>query len=134
MVDWEWARPCLFSKVDGAIVNHEQPVVGAVVRRVLEYRGRRLEDLAVTDAAGQFRFPARHGFPLSHWWPMEFVVSQGLFVEWGGESKSIWSNTKRRPEEDAELGGQALVLRCDLAADSRLVRTWGSILNTRCTW
>lgn len=126
-------KACVFSEVAGVLLFDGQPAAGAVIRRQVEYQ-RREADQTTADATGHFSLPALYQRSALRLLPAEFVAAQALVVEYQGEEYRIWSNTKRSPEENAELGGLALNLRCELTAELQLHRQFGSILRTSCRW
>ncbi len=46
----------------------------------------------------------------------------------------IWSNTKRQPEVNSELGGKSLNLVCNLEDGLKIYKNFGSVLRTNCRW
>lgn len=126
-------KSCVFSAVKGTLLLNGQPAAGAVVKRQVEYQSKD-SDEATADASGQFEMPALYQRSVVKFLPAEFVAAQSLVVEYQGKEYKIWSNTKRKPDENAELGGKPLHLTCELSADLQLHREFGSILRTSCTW
>lgn len=124
---------CVFSEVRGVLLFKGQPAAGATIKRQVEYRTRD-SDQTTADAAGVFSLPALYQRSAAKFLPAEFVAAQSLVVEYQGQEFRIWSNTKRRSEENAELGGRALDLRCELTDELQLHREFGSILRTNCRW
>lgn len=127
------SKSCVFSEVQGVLLVNGKPAAGAIVKRQVEYQDKE-SDQTVTDAAGRFSLPALYQGSATRLLPAEFVAAQSLIVEYQGQEYKIWSNTKRKPEENAELGGQPLNLRCELTAELQLHREFGSILRTNCSW
>lgn len=126
-------KSCVFSEVKGELLFKGQPAAGAIVKRQVEYQSRE-GDQTTADEAGRFSLPALYQRSVTRFLPAEFVAAQSLVVEYQGQEYKIWSNTKRKPEENAELGGHPLVLRCEITDELRLHREFGSILRTNCTW
>jgi hypothetical protein len=124
---------CVFSEVTGVVLLDGKPAAGATVRRHFEYRDKR-SDETMTNDEGRFALPALHERSLARLLPAEFVVAQAIIVEYQGQQYRIWSNTKRRPEPDSELGDRPLRLRCELSAPLTVHRQFGSILRTSCVW
>lgn len=126
-------KACIFSEVSGVLLFNGEPAAGAIVKRQVEHQGQE-SDQATADEAGRFSLPALYQRSVSRLLPAEFVAAQSLVVEYQDQEYRIWSNTKRKPEENAELGGQPLNLRCEITAELQLHREFGSILRTNCTW
>lgn len=126
-------KSCVFSEVNGVLLFNGAPAAGAIVKRQVEYQDKD-SDQATADEAGRFSLPALYQRSVTKFLPAEFVVAQSLVVEYQGQEYKIWSNTKRKSEENAELGGQPLDLRCEITAELQLHREFGSILRTNCTW
>src|SRR5690554_150672 len=126
-------KSCVFSEVTGVLLFNGEPAAGAIVKRQVEYQTRD-GDQTTADEGGRFSLPALYQRSAAKFLPAEFVAAQSLVVEYQGQEYRIWSNTKRTPEENAELGGQPLQRRCEITAEPRLHRQFGSILRTNCTW
>ena len=127
-------KVCVFSEVKARIAVKGEPLKNTVVIRKWEWRELR-QDRTTTDENGYFTFPAVFERSImNRALPIELVIAQGLYVETNGETKKIWSNSKREPEENAELGGQSINLSCELTNDMKITRQYGSIMNTLCTW
>lgn len=127
-------KVCVFSEVKARITVNGEPLKNTVVIRKWEWRELR-QDRTTTDENGYFTFPAVFERSImNRALPIELVIAQGLYVETNGETKKIWSNSKREPEENAELGGQSINLSCELTNDMKITRQYGSIMNTLCTW
>lgn len=123
----------LFSEVSGVVTHDGQIVTGAKVIRKYELN-KLVEEETTTDEKGRFSFPAVRGRSISQVFPAEFVAAQKILVEHGGEEVDIWSNSKRSPEKNSELGGNALEFTCELTDERKLYREFGAILFTRCKW
>ncbi len=123
----------LFSEVSGVITHNGQAVSGAKVIRKYEM-DKLVEEEAVTDSAGKFSFPPVRGRSISQVFPAEFVAAQKILVMHDGEEVDIWSNSKRSPEKNSELGGTPLDFTCELTDERALYRDFGAILFTRCKW
>lgn len=127
-------KVCVFSEVKARITVNGEPLKNTVVIRKWEWRELR-QDRTTTDENGYFTFPVVFERSImNRALPIELVIAQGLYVETEGEAKKIWSNSKREPEENAELGGQSINLSCELTNDMKITRQYGSIMNTLCTW
>lgn len=126
-------KSCVFSEVNGVLLFQGKPAAGAVVKRQVEYQDKD-GDQTTADDAGRFSLPALYQRSVVKFLPAEFVAAQSLVVEYQGQEYKIWSNTKRKPEPNAELGGQPLNLSCEITGELKLYREFGSILRTSCTW
>lgn len=111
----------LFSEVSGVVVRDGQPVPGAEVERryIWHWKDQTGSDKAVTDANGQFRFPAVTGSSFfGALIPHEPVVQQTIVIRSGGSEFQAWKYTKHNYDADGEFPGHRLRLRCDLAHES----------------
>lgn len=126
-------KSLVFSEVNGLILSNGEPVPHAKVIRKVEWASLETDE-TTTDEQGRFHFPDAYQRSVSRLLPAEFVAAQSLEVEVGGEPVKIWSNTKRSTDKNAELGGAALNLTCELSHPLALHREFGSILRTNCTW
>lgn len=127
-------KVCVFSEVTARVTVKGEPLKNAVIIRKWEWRELQ-QDKTTTDENGYFTFPAVFERSImNRALPIELVIAQGLYVEIDGEIKKIWSNSKREPEQNAELGGQPINLSCELTDEMRITRQYGSIMNTLCTW
>ncbi|MBU3069853.1 carboxypeptidase-like regulatory domain-containing protein [Aestuariicella sp. G3-2] len=125
---------CVFSEVSGYLTFNGEPLKGATVTRVSEWQKENTES-TVSDENGHFHFDALHQASASKLIPFtEFVASQSISVGVDGESYEIWSNTKRDGDENSELGGKNLKLKCEISDELRLVEDYGTLLVTNCTW
>ena len=126
-------KTCVFSAVKARLTINGVPVKGATVVRRWKWHSMR-EERTATDAAGNFSFPPVYESSVTRFLPMEFVVAQGMFVVVDGAETQFWANTKRETAENAELGGRALALVCELKNEMKLTESFGSLLSTVCTW
>ncbi|UZJ45655.1 DUF4198 domain-containing protein [Marinimicrobium sp. C6131] len=126
-------KVCVFSEFKARVTVNGEPLKNAVVIRRWEWLEPQ-QDRTTTDENGYFTFPAAFERSImNRALPIELVIAQGIYVETEGEVKKIWSNSKREPEENAELGGQPINLSCELTNDMKITRQYGSIMNTLCT-
>jgi hypothetical protein len=126
-------KTCVFSAVKARLMMSGAPLEGVTVIRRWEWHELR-EETTVTDARGNFSFPAAFESSITRMLPMELVVAQGLYVKVGGEEKKFWSNSKRAPQENAEYDGRPISLVCELTHEMKTTRENGSIRSTLCTW
>lgn len=126
-------RTCVFSAAKARLTMNGEPLKGVKVIRRWEWHTRR-EDSTLTDAHGDFAFPAVFESSLTRLMPIELVISQGLYVVVDGVEKKIWANSKRKPEENAEFNGKPIAMMCEITNASRIYRDFGSLMGTLCTW
>ena len=124
-------KTCVFSSVSAVITQSGQPLKNVKVVRKWEWN-KLNQDSTTTNENGYFEFPAVFEFSIARFLPIELVIGQGLYVVIDGEEKKIWSNSKREPEENAEYGGKNFNASCDLDAEERLVKDYGSLMVTKC--
>lgn len=126
-------KVCVFSEVKARVTENGEPLKNAVIVRKWEWRDLH-EERATTDENGYFEFSAVFERSVARQFlPVELVIAQGLYVEQGGNQTKFWSNSKREPEENAELGGSPINLSCELTDEMKITRQYGSIMNTLCT-
>jgi len=124
-------KTCVFSSVKARLTLNGQPLKRATVIRRWEWQQAR-EDRTTTDDEGWFSFAPVFESSATRLLPIEFVVGQSLDVVVDGHEKSIWSFAKRKPEENAELKGKPIVMRCELTQEAKARRENGAILSTMC--
>lgn len=110
-------KMCMFSAVQGVVTEHGKPVQGAVIRRGFfwHWKSERGSDEATTDEQGHFALPAIWRSSLfGTLLPHEPVVEQQISIEYGGKSYVAWSFMKGSYQENDELFGRPLELRCPL--------------------
>lgn len=122
---------CVFSEVRVRLLLDGNPVINKKVIRQWEWNKRR-SDQSITDEQGYASFPAVYEASVSRLLPTELVIGQQLSVELDGGEKVFWTNSKREPEENAEYGGAASNLICDLSDEERLIEDYGSLMVTMC--
>lgn len=127
-------KVCVFSEVKARVTLNGEPLKNTAIIRKWEWRDLQ-QDKTATDEDGYFEFPAIFERSImDRALPIELVIAQGLYVETEGEVQKFWSNSKREPQENAELGGQPINLSCELTNEMKITRQYGSIMNTLCTW
>ncbi len=99
---------CLFSEVEGIVLDHGKPVVGAELERIwdLGYDESRGTDRTTTDEKGYFRFPKVSKFYiLPGLLPfMQPDVGQDIFIHYRGKKVKAWRTTKSDYKVNSELG------------------------------
>ena len=98
---------CLFSKVEGVVLDHGKPVVGAELERIwgLGYDESRGSDRTITDEKGYFRFPkVSKIYILPGLLPfMQPVISQNIFIHYCEKKIKAWGFTKWDYKINSEL-------------------------------
>lgn len=126
-------KTCVFSAVRAQLTMNGEPVKDATVIRRWEWQELR-EETTKTDENGVFELPAVFESSVTRMLPIELVIAQGLYVVIDGEEKKFWSNSKRKPEENAEFNGRPIALSCELTDEMKINRDFGSRMFTLCTW
>ena len=125
-------KTCVFSQVKVRVTKNGIPLENLPVIRRWEWNTLR-EDKTTTDKDGYFTFPAVFEESVSRFLPVELVIAQGLYVIADGEEIKIWSNSKRKPEENAEFGNRPIVMDCDFANETKTYKEFCSRMRTLCT-
>ena len=126
-------KTCVFSQVRAKLTLNGEPVKNASIIRRWEWKDLR-EEKTQTDSEGYFEFPPIFESSIKRMLPIELVIAQGLYVIIDGEEQKIWSNSKRKPEENAEFQGQPIALVCELTDEMKVTREFGSRMHTLCKW
>ena len=127
-------KVCTFSSVRATVTYEGEPVKGAKVTRLTDWNTPST-DMTTTNENGYFELPSLYERSISRVvLPIQFAVSQVITVEYNGQSNEIWVNTKMKPEENSELGGIPINLKCELSNEMKTYRVSGPILGTICTW
>ena len=108
---------CIFSAVEGIVLNQNKPVAGAVINRKFVWTwGKETGiDEAVTDANGEFRLPAIfRSSLLGSFLPHQPFIEQTLLIQHQGREYKAWMFDKMDYEENGELKGKPISLVCRL--------------------
>lgn len=124
-------KVCVFSDVQMRITQNGEPLSGVEVVRSWEWN-KRQSDSATTNAKGVVQFPSVHESSASRLFPAELIVGQQLAVKVDGKEIVVFTNAKREPEINAEFGGKAFVVHCELNNEERLIEDYGSLMVTIC--
>ena len=123
---------CMFSSVEGIVLQNGEPVAEAVVTREYEWQDTKKSDQTVTDASGKFSFKPRFEYSLlSVIIPHNPVVLQDITIGVNGDSFEAWSFQKGNYKLDGELQGKKLKMTCELSSEpdlhelSALIRYYG---------
>ena len=123
----------LFSDVSGYLTYENKPASNATVRRIVEMDGESYEDTTETNSDGFFSFDALTKKERNIL-PKEFVSHQKLIAEYDSKNILIWETVKRSEEENSELEGKPLNLKCELTDDTKFVHMMLHSIGTNCTW
>ena len=107
----------MFSEVEGVVVSDGKPIAGAAIEReyVWGWNDRRGGDKTVTDASGQFKFPAIVNSSLmASMLPHEPAVKQTIVIRVNGQAYEGWIATKPNYDHNGELDGKPIKLYCEL--------------------
>lgn len=124
-------KTCVFSEVNLRLLLNGEPVSNAKVTRQWNWN-KPGSDEGVTDSGGLISFPAIFESSISRLLPIEIVIGQQLSIHINGEEKVFWTNAKREPEENAEYGGAAFQLVCELSDEETVHKDYGSLMLTMC--
>lgn len=127
------AEVVIFSQISGQILSNGVPLPNALITRTSEYK-ELITDQTTTDANGSFQFAEQTHKRLFTLFPAEFVVAQSITVKTNDAEYLIWSNSKRAPEANSELGGAKIDISCNLEDPLKIYKEFGSILRTNCRW
>lgn len=120
------APKVLFSEVEGVVTRDGKPVKDARVEReyLWAWNDSRGSDHAVTDATGTFSLPRITGKTfLGGLLPHEPIIEQTIRIVVDDQSFEGWIFTKRNYDQNGELGGRPIRLRCDLGREPALTET-----------
>ena len=128
-------KQCLFSEMSGVVSFEGKPAAGVKLVRMVDLN-KELYDETVTDAQGNFHFPAIYRTSiLRQILPMEFVVLQEITAHLGGKEYEMWNNIKRTAEENTEYRGKPQVVKCDLSqSELTFISVNNNLIHSLCTW
>lgn len=124
-------KTCVFSEVKLRLLHNGKPVSNSKVQRHWNWNNPG-SDEAVTDDDGYVLFPAVFESSVSRLLPLELVITQRLSVNIDGEERILWTNAKRKPEENVEYGGAKFDVVCELNNEEALIEDYGSLMLTIC--
>ncbi|WOX04012.1 DUF6795 domain-containing protein [Microbulbifer pacificus] len=122
-----------FSEMRLEITCQGVPAVGAVVKRRIRWQ-KELTDEFTADSSGVVVLPQVRERSIMQFTPSEFVASQVLVVQFSNQEFKIWINAKRRPQNNSELDGNPMTMKCELSDEQRLVTDFRNSFLTNCTW
>ena len=124
-------KTCVFSSVSVQLLQNGKPVSNAKVLRHWDWNKPKADESVANDD-GYVTFPAVFEYSVARLLPIEIVITQRLSVEINGVEKIIWTNSKRKPEENSEYGGAQFDVSCELDDEEVLVEEYGSLMLTIC--
>lgn len=111
---------CLFSAVEGIVLSQGKPVSNAVLSRqfVWTWGKESGTDETRTNAAGEFTLPAifRNSLTAS-FLPHQPLIEQTLLIKHQNREYKAWMFDKMDYQENSELGGKPIFLRCSLETE-----------------
>jgi hypothetical protein len=114
------AKMVLWSAMKGRVLMNGQPATGAVLVRNYNWhwKNEKGTDQTVTNAAGQFSFPAIEGQSLlGGLLPHEPVIEQDMVIEYQGKSYDAWAYFKHDYNHNDENNGKPINVTCRLDAE-----------------
>jgi len=126
-------KVCLFSGMSGVIKLDGKVAVGARLVRTVN-KEKDIKDETTTDENGYFEFEPVFERTITKYLPMEFAVSQVIWVHYQDKEYKMWSGVKRRPEENIESRGKPLVVECELNSEKKVIEVNNSPIISLCTW
>ncbi len=123
----------LFSKVSAHLTYEGKTASNIPVHRIVQYEGEKFEDTIKTNENGFFSFPplSKKEFSIL---PKEFVSHQKLVAEYKGKLYLVWETVKRSEEENSELEGRKLDLKCEITGETKFFHLMLHSIGTNCTW
>lgn len=109
---------CVFSKVEGVVLEDGNPVQGAKVERYYKWGGgsnRPIRNMVKTDKQGKFNFPATYEYSIiASIFPIQPSINQKIIIQYQSKSYEAYLFWKNNYQENGELDGKPLQLVCDL--------------------
>jgi len=126
-------KVCLFSGMSGVIKLDGKVAGGARLVRTVN-KEKDIKDETTTDENGYFEFEPVFDRTITKYLPMEFAVSQVVWVHYEGNEYKMWSGVKRKPEENIESRGKPLVVECELNSERNVIEVNNSPIISLCAW
>ena len=129
---------CLMSAVSGQLVKDGQPLPNTKLVRELSYvyKDGFHTDEAITDAEGNFSFPAVFENKKRFAFLNAFTIAQSIEVERPNQNINIWLGNKNEASENSEGRGKSIQgLVCDINREQRVTkRIDPSYFGMLCDW
>jgi hypothetical protein len=107
-------KKCVFSAVEGRVIENGVPVVNAIIKRTYKWDGDKISDEIKTDENGYFSLPAKHESSLWTLFPHNPSVGQMINIHVGDNEYQAWGFRKGNYDVNGELDGKPMNLLCDL--------------------
>ena len=105
---------CVFSAVEGTVLQDGKPVRDALVKRSYKWDGEDVIDQQTTDEDGRFSFPEANEKSLMAIFPHNPAVTQFIKFVVDDTEYLAWGYVKGNYDVNGELEGRAMNLKCDL--------------------
>jgi hypothetical protein len=108
---------CLFSEVNGVVLLNGTPVKNAEVERYYNWQGpdKSNREIVKTDSQGRFSFSAVYDNTiLASIFPHNPSIQQEINIRYQGKEYEAYMLMKGDYEENSELNGKSLTLKCNL--------------------
>jgi hypothetical protein len=107
-------KKCVFSAVEGRVVNDGVPVANATIKRTYEWDDEDVTDEIKTDENGYFSFSEKYESSFWTLFPHNPSVGQLINIHVGDEKYQAWGFIKGNYDVNGELDGKPMNLFCDL--------------------
>jgi len=124
----------LFSPIEGKLTFQGKPAAGAKIIRTVNWKDETGEsDTFFSNEKGEFNIPVKSETAKISGLT-QFVAYQTVEVIFQGKEVTIWRYGKMSKKLNAELGGKAVNLTCELTDDLVRVEVPDGGLGTSCKW
>lgn len=107
-------KKCVFSAVEGRVVNDGVPVVNALIKRTYKWDDEKITDEIKTDENGYFSLPEKYESSLWTLFPHNPSVGQMINIYIDDKEYQAWGFRKGNYDVNGELDGKPMNLICDL--------------------
>jgi hypothetical protein len=107
-------KKCVFSAVEGRVVNKGVPVANALIKRTYKWNDEKITDEIKTDENGYFSLPEKYENSIWTLFPHNPSVGQLINIHIGDEKYQAWGYRKGNYDVNGELDGKPMNLLCDL--------------------
>ena len=114
-------KKTLFSEVNGVVLKDGKPVANAEVTRYFHWhwKDRKSNESTTTNSQGEFHFDAvREKSVTASLMFHEPLVSQDIKIFVDGQEYKAWRFTKHDYEDNGELNGRAIKMKCALETEA----------------